>query len=174
MSSAPWYYTQSGTQHGPVSKEELKRLGQSGQITRESLVWQEGWPEWRAASSVDGLFPTPPPIPNIPPPSPGNASIAHQLHNGFCERCGCSETYIQSTGKKTCSGGSEKAAPNPVRRSAAPKVVKEPSAFQGLGCVILLGVFCMVFVNETRGITMILVLGVMMLFAILVGGDGKK
>jgi len=70
MASVPteWYYSSAGQQLGPVSPKELKELATSGQLAPTDLVWREGMPEWKPASSVKGLLATtsqsaPPPLP---------------------------------------------------------------------------------------------------------------
>ncbi len=50
----PWYYEVDRQQRGPVSDEELTALVQSGAIRAETLVWQPGWPDWRAYGVVAG------------------------------------------------------------------------------------------------------------------------
>lgn len=53
---AYWYTcNQSGDRYGPVTGEALNRWLDEGRVAPESLVWREGWPQWRKA---DGVFPT--------------------------------------------------------------------------------------------------------------------
>lgn len=42
-----WYYEADRQQRGPVSDEEFNRLVQSGAVRAETLVWREGWTNWR-------------------------------------------------------------------------------------------------------------------------------
>jgi len=42
-----WYYTQNNEQRGPVSEAELVALNRAGTVTEETLVWHEGWSDWR-------------------------------------------------------------------------------------------------------------------------------
>lgn len=42
-----WYYSQNNERHGPISETELADLQQTGTITEETLVWREGWNDWR-------------------------------------------------------------------------------------------------------------------------------
>lgn len=54
---ANWYYlTESKTQEGPVSSQQLRDLAAQGWVSQETLVWKEGLPEWVAASKIKGLF----------------------------------------------------------------------------------------------------------------------
>lgn len=41
-----WYYAHNGQQQGPVEEATLTQLVNSGTITRETLVWKEGMPNW--------------------------------------------------------------------------------------------------------------------------------
>lgn len=47
--------TPQGEVVGPLSREDLRRMATSGLIARDCLVQCDGSPEWRPASSVDGL-----------------------------------------------------------------------------------------------------------------------
>ncbi len=42
-----WYYAQNNERLGPVSDEELAELNRTGKITADTLVWRQGWSEWR-------------------------------------------------------------------------------------------------------------------------------
>jgi hypothetical protein len=51
-----WYYAHDGKQSGPVPISELQRLAGNGQFDPEKdLVWQEGLPDWKPASTVPEL-----------------------------------------------------------------------------------------------------------------------
>ena len=58
LSEAPnavWYVRPpSGGQFGPASAEIMRRWIVEGRVNEESLVWREGWPDWKPAS---GLLP---------------------------------------------------------------------------------------------------------------------
>jgi uncharacterized RDD family membrane protein YckC len=41
-----WYYHQNGENKGPVPVEELRGLRQSNLITDDTLVWEQGMPQW--------------------------------------------------------------------------------------------------------------------------------
>lgn len=67
-SAAPqWYAAVGGQQAGPFAQEALLAQIQSGQITRETLVWRDGMANWVAAGQVPDLGQLfgggPPPIP---------------------------------------------------------------------------------------------------------------
>lgn len=61
-------------QAGPFNLATLQQYVQAGQLTRETLVWNQGLPQWTPAGKVPellGLF-GPPPLPGgAPPPLPG-------------------------------------------------------------------------------------------------------
>lgn len=63
-----WFYSKDGQQVGPVDFAEIERLQAAGQLNGESLVWQQGSPNWVKLSSLvsspSGLSsePTPPPL----------------------------------------------------------------------------------------------------------------
>ncbi|MEP4077794.1 GYF domain-containing protein [Haloferula sp.] len=51
-----WYYAHDGKQSGPVPISELQRLAADGGFDPEKdLVWQEGLPDWKPASTVPEL-----------------------------------------------------------------------------------------------------------------------
>ena len=57
----------NGQQTGPFDLAVLQQMAQSGQLTRDSLVWKQGLAAWTAAGQVaeiSALFGTvPPPVP---------------------------------------------------------------------------------------------------------------
>jgi hypothetical protein len=54
---ARWYYLQSGAQRGPVELQMMQSLVQSGQIQPDTMVWEEGTPQWIVAQQSAQLFP---------------------------------------------------------------------------------------------------------------------
>lgn len=167
MSSDAWYYGRLGAQQGPITGDELKRLAGSGQVTPDTLVWCDGWADWRLASTVEGLFPVPPPLPGgHAVPTQGSAEQAHLILNGVCKRCGCTETYITSMGKSVCRGGVSNPAPAPPAQLASP----EPTAESGTGILFalgalgaLFGVRQLLFVDSGQGIVILIISAVVML-----------
>jgi membrane protease subunit (stomatin/prohibitin family) len=63
---APFYVAINGQQSGPFDMAVLQQMAQSGQLTRESLVWKQGMAAWDAAGKVEELsavfVAVPPPI----------------------------------------------------------------------------------------------------------------
>jgi hypothetical protein len=49
---ADWFYGKDGTQHGPVSDQEIGGLLQSGQIDGTTIIWREGMADWLPISQV--------------------------------------------------------------------------------------------------------------------------
>ncbi len=50
---ATWYVRPpSGGQYGPASSEILKQWIDEGRVAATSLLWRDGWPQWRDAADV--------------------------------------------------------------------------------------------------------------------------
>lgn len=73
--TAEWHYTQQGQQAGPVTWTRLREIAVAGQLQATDMVWKAGMPAWAAASTVSGLFPTPPAAPPPLPPALPTASL---------------------------------------------------------------------------------------------------
>lgn len=62
-----FFVAANGQQFGPYEMSQIQQMVQSGQLTRESMVWKEGMAAWSAAGSVPelsslfGAVPPPPP-----------------------------------------------------------------------------------------------------------------
>lgn len=68
-----FHFEQAGQPAGPYPVSALRQFVASGQLTRDTVVWTEGMPNWAPASSVAALqplFSAPPPLPGTPPPLP--------------------------------------------------------------------------------------------------------
>jgi hypothetical protein len=66
----------SGDEYGPTTDSMLRSWIAEGRVSPDSLVWREGWDEWRA---MNGLFSSPsstpvPPVPEVPDPSPPSST----------------------------------------------------------------------------------------------------
>ena len=48
-----WFYAKDGQQIGPVEFSEIERLRSEGQLTDDTLVWQEGMANWIKLSEVE-------------------------------------------------------------------------------------------------------------------------
>jgi len=62
----------NGQQSGPFGWEQLKKMVEGGQMTKDTHVWKQGMAFWELAGNVEelvslfGVVPPPPP----PPPAP--------------------------------------------------------------------------------------------------------
>ena len=72
-----WYYIGHYGQLGPLTRDQIEELVQSGVIGPETYVWRTGMESWRAASDVTDFasalrvsqpFSAPPPPPSAAPP----------------------------------------------------------------------------------------------------------
>ncbi|ABC44422.1 RDD family protein [Salinibacter ruber] len=68
-----WYYAVDGEKHGPVTKDEIQGLIDNGELGLDNLVWSRGMEDWKTASEVEDIHPSPPPLPDdekspSPPP----------------------------------------------------------------------------------------------------------
>ena len=75
MPNSAYYIAVNGQQSGPFNTAQLQQMAQNGEITRQTLVWKNGMPQWAEAGNVpelSSLFAaqTPPPVPGMPPAPP--------------------------------------------------------------------------------------------------------
>ena len=92
-----WYYSENGSQAGPISEEELRGKIAAGSVKPEDLVWHDGMSDWQPlaktpelASSLAPQVSSPSGPPNVPAAgsggspyqSPVTASPANQLQMG--------------------------------------------------------------------------------------------
>lgn len=61
-----WYYELNQKPFGPVSHETIIEELKAGRVTRMTLVWREGWPQWKHLGETELAGTTPPPV--APPP----------------------------------------------------------------------------------------------------------
>jgi hypothetical protein len=47
-----WFYAKDGQQVGPVAFSEIERLHSEGQLAEDTLVWQQGTPNWVKLSTL--------------------------------------------------------------------------------------------------------------------------
>ncbi len=82
---ANWYVRPAtGGQFGPATGETMRAWVTEGRVSASSLVWRDGWPEWRAGAAVfpelaglSAATPTPPPIgPAVSQTSSGATTVA--------------------------------------------------------------------------------------------------
>jgi hypothetical protein len=72
-----WHYTRERHPKGPVTFEQLRELARTGELNPGELVWQEGMAQWAEARTIDGLYPSPPPVPAATAP-PETAVVSPQ------------------------------------------------------------------------------------------------
>ena len=71
-----WYYGYKGEQRGPMSWEQLRVVASMGGIDPDTLVWTDGYSNWRPAIDVPDLLDVEshPPVPMEKPRSPTTAA----------------------------------------------------------------------------------------------------
>mgnify|MGYP001413435817 CR=1 FL=1 len=63
-----WHLSENGASRGPFTKAELAAMAASGEITRATYVWRQGFPRWMGAdeaaelSDIFAAVPPPPPV----------------------------------------------------------------------------------------------------------------
>lgn len=50
-----WYYSEHGSQAGPITEEELRSKIASGSVKPDDLVWHDGMGDWQAVSKTTEL-----------------------------------------------------------------------------------------------------------------------
>ncbi len=57
MSDSQWFYSDAQQQQlGPVTFAQIQQLAATGQIQANTLIWNEGMPNWTPANQVQGVF----------------------------------------------------------------------------------------------------------------------
>jgi hypothetical protein len=72
--NALWYVAPpQGGQYGPADNKMLQSWIEEGRVSSDSMIWREGWPDWRSATTVMRLPSSspPPPAPTTSTQSPG-------------------------------------------------------------------------------------------------------
>lgn len=72
-----WWYADKDKKIGPVKKDEIKRLLQTGQIGAKTLLWHEGMETWQSFDKVDELkkLDQPELKVSVPPPLPSQTEL---------------------------------------------------------------------------------------------------
>jgi hypothetical protein len=55
-----WYYQEDGIQIGPLTETEFEQKVMAGQVTHQTMVWNEGLVGWQTYASVMGAMAAPP------------------------------------------------------------------------------------------------------------------
>jgi GYF domain 2 len=71
-----WHYTRAGSQTGPISTDEVRRLLAADGFPADALVWREGLANWQRPGDFPefALRKPPPPPPHRPPLAPPQGS----------------------------------------------------------------------------------------------------
>ena len=77
MGEKKWYYVSGDKQVGPVSAETIQELLDAGALNSNTLVWAEGFDDWKPIISVDDFRLNYPP--NIPPPPQMTATSGRDI-----------------------------------------------------------------------------------------------
>lgn len=104
-----WYYADAGQQAGPVEDAQFDALVASCKITPETLVWQQGMPNWQPLSQVRPRGTAPPVAgaPTVESAATGGAAAATGLGGVVCCECGqafAPEQTIRYGDRYVCAG----------------------------------------------------------------------
>lgn len=118
ISEAPhavWYVQPpTGGRYGPANGEIMRRWIAEGRVSSDSLVWRDGWPEWRMArAAFPSLGGAPIAPPSSPPPLP---NAMNGGGNGMSSPAPMFAPTSASGGPSSKSGGGKTPA-HPRRRS---------------------------------------------------------
>jgi len=85
---AIWYVRPpSGGQYGPARGDIMRKWMGEGRVSPDSLVWREGWNDWRTAAEAFpslGAMVTPPmPVPVTPASYAASATPAYSASSGL-------------------------------------------------------------------------------------------
>ena len=88
--SAVWYVRPpSGGQFGPAQAEMMRGWLSEGRVSPETLVWREGWADWREATSVfPQLQSAASAMPEAPPVAMSNGDVTSSYRPGTRRRSG--------------------------------------------------------------------------------------
>lgn len=97
-----WYYSEAGTQHGPLTDTVFLEHLRTGRISRSTLVWREGMAAWLPLQEVDtALLPREAMPPILAPP------LIPVATDTVCAECGLTfapDELIVVSGHRICAG----------------------------------------------------------------------
>lgn len=138
-----WHYSRNGTQHGPVSPQELRSLASSGGLLPTDLVWKQGLPEWVPAEKINGLFASPadpPPLPTPPATPPG------EVDSSLSAQFSSLRDQFRSAVARGSIGNTASGSPTPSSTDVIQSIKADPKKFvtAGIGCggLILIVMCC--------------------------------
>lgn len=109
-----WFLGRDGTQYGPLSDVEMRKLFELGHLRADDLIWRQGFPSWLPAPEVFKAPPTPaaappPPPPSAPPTEPAPVTAEPPPAAGY------------GTGAAPAAAGSEQPSPTVRAQDARPQ-----------------------------------------------------
>jgi GYF domain 2 len=115
---AAWFVApSSGGRYGPANSETMQQWLQDGRVSRDSLVWREGWADWLPAHTVFPIYGGPPQV--MPPILESTVQPSVTAYAG------------ESSGTETAIAGSASTATRGGRTSAGSATqVESGSAIQ--------------------------------------------
>lgn len=113
-----WHYHALGQNQGPVGTGELAGLFASGQLTPNTMVWRQGWPQWMPANRVPELQP-------YLPRTAGSAGVPAWALVGGCMAAGFLILLIGAIGFTAAKPGAFVADASPAAREAIERVLQE-------------------------------------------------
>ncbi len=146
---AEWYYSENGTQRGPVGEEEIRAMMAAGTVTARTLVWRDGMDQWRELGLLaewGGQMTAPQSGPHPSLSAPANSGLAIA---SLC--CGIGSLVMLST----CFLGILAAFPGAVCGHMALKQLREseyPMAGRGMAIAGLVTSYITVLATLAVGI----------------------
>jgi uncharacterized protein DUF4339 len=98
-----WYVSRDGKQHGPFSDADLAKFSRLGQLQANDLLWREGLPDWRPATTI---FPKPERAPSQVRPranEPMRAKVKEPRHREAAPRTSGGLTWTIALIALVCS-----------------------------------------------------------------------
>lgn len=93
--SNTWYVRPpSGGQYGPATGEILRQWISEGRVAATSLLWREGWPQWREAK--DAL----PELVDKLPDSVSDAGVSRRVSSREADEFGFGDSLISGAGER--------------------------------------------------------------------------
>jgi len=121
-SDVQWFIARDGTQHGPVTDAEFRKIVELAHLKPTDLVWRQGFTDWRAASSV---FPE---LAQPEPPAPQPAQSAAEPTAPAAAQASVTTSVTQApTTQATVTQAPT--AHTPTAQAAAP--AREPASLDG-------------------------------------------
>lgn len=132
---ATWYVRPpSGGQYGPARGEILRKWIAEGRVSSDSLVWREGWADWREAGQLFAALATPSPASPVQMP----VAVVAGLPGGNGAKTGTLPAVVASTSPRAAADR------KPVARKRGNDMAVAALVCLVLVCVILVTVLVIV------------------------------